>query len=860
MKKTLKKLLSSVLSLALASSALVPIPHFASAADELIEVVNWSFDGNDAYSADWGKGGYTTTSLTPTYTITDGRLKVDEDYTVLTSTYNRVMAQYSFGESSQFDLSSAVKFTFDYYCETDKAPNSFLLVFSGKLEGASSSTTKTDSAAFSKSAVKYESSDLEGYDKYAVTIDLTVTEDFKTQRAHTARLQIGEIRTDNTYNGSVFYDNITAWKINENAPEAVIDADKAVYNKAVTAAPKNMEGTIDYQWYKAFSYTSEGTAIDGATEASYTPSIDTIGGYVYCTLTNNSKEYVSKRVRVIADESTIKETPIKLTNTTIAEGSSICFFVNTTATGSSSSYFDISKMAYGGYFYIEYTGDVSDVPQLELGTWSTSHSTTDIAATETGTASNGNRYAKYSFEACVNGWGEEDFSAFKAVRAKYSASDSADITFTKVSWFGHPVSYGELGEEVAVSNSGMLFTRHVGGDFDATRIREDSYFFIEYTGDFDGIEFVANSHSKVVGGYNEYVVISAPSESGNTGSGYYQIYTAAQIKEAFGADFRYIDSFRINTKEGKTINSKKLYFFEKEGALVDDISADGYTDAIDVPWIKYADCAQDGVVVIGASITQNPLVTPSALSGAPYYNANGGWNAVLDRTDCITYGIGSQTTINVSRRFSEILKYDYKKIIIQCGNNDLGAFYNNIPGAVNQEVSSYTTMLDLVKAKNDELTAQGKDPITVYIISLNPTNAEGLQQTIVAVNNAISELTESYDFATYINIYDDFVNDYTGSPSNPDCDEYHVNMDLVMSDGLHPVSAGYKIWAGYLKEAMQSSDPTDTTLTTLSYRMSDTESKCAVTGFETGKSTGEANTYNMALPRTTADDGAFKLY
>ena len=36
-------------------------------------------------------------------------------------------------------------------------------------------------------------------------------------------------------------------------------------------------------------------------------------------------------------------------------------------------------------------------------------------------------------------------------------------------------------------------------------------------------------------------------------------------------------------------------------------------------------------------------------------------------------------------------------------------------------------MLDLVKEKNEELATQGKEPITVYIISLNPTNSEGIQ-------------------------------------------------------------------------------------------------------------------------------------
>ena len=264
-----------------------------------------------------------------------------------------------------------------------------------------------------------------------------------------------------------------------------------------------------------------------------------------------------------------------------------------------------------------------------------------------------------------------------------------------------------------------------------------------------------------------------------------------------------------------------------------------------MPWIKYEGEAQDGVVVIGASITQNPLVTPAAMEGAPYYHAKGGWNAVLDRTDCITYGIGGQTTTNVANRFDEILKYDYKKIIIQCGNNDLGT-YNDDQKVVDLEVGNYTTMLNKVKAKNDKLD----DPIEVYIISLNPTSSASLKERIVKVNTAIEELSRNYDFVTYISIYDDFLDESTGASKT----------DLVMGDGLHPVAAGYKIWAQKLKTAMASDDKTDTSLVTLSYRMSDTEKKTAVTGFESTESDGSSNTYTVNLPDGTADDAELKLY
>lgn len=258
MKKTLKRLLSLALSLALASSFL-SIPFAASAEDSLIELVKWEFDGNDSYNNAWTKGGYTTGSFTPSYTIIDGRLKVDEDYTILTSTYNRVMAQYSFSEANQFDFSKATKFTFDYYCPTGEEPSSFLLVYSDKLEGASASSAKTDSASFSFAAVKYDTSDMTDYDKYAVSITLASTDEFVKQRGHVARLQVGEIRTNNIFSGSVYYDNITAWMINDNAPKATLNSDIAVYNKSISVVGENMEGEVDCRWYKSSSYNDEGS-------------------------------------------------------------------------------------------------------------------------------------------------------------------------------------------------------------------------------------------------------------------------------------------------------------------------------------------------------------------------------------------------------------------------------------------------------------------------------------------------------------------------------------------------------------------------------------------------------------------------
>ena len=815
------------------------------AASPYVTIKSWDFtDG----VGNWAKSAWSSTGLTGSVAAEDGRLKFNADYTTITKTYYQGDIQLS--ESA--DYSEVTNVSLELLCKTgDEQPKKLEVLFvKSGTEYSKASVAMTDISST-------ETLEINGvqYTKYNVSMALPTSETDIMYRKNTVNLIFQVVRSGATFNGDVYFDNIALRK--ESAAKAVLSNPYAVYGQEISAQTEEIaDEPTAYQWSKASTYTGAGTEITGAEGASYTPVISDVGGWIYCDVVAGGQRYTTKRVRVAAG-SEQKETAVSVNQTTVSNG--IAFLTNTkNASGS----FDSNKLMSGGYFYLEYSGTLTGVPQFELATWSGTRSTVDITAFESGSVEGqtGIYYAKYSYEDCVAKWGNEDFSELKALRIMYAGADSANLTVSKVSWIGCATSYGELGEELALRQSAFLYTKHVGGDFDASQIREDSYFYVEYQGDADAVSFVANSHSyELTKGSNAYVTIQEPYESGVTGNGYYSIFTAAQIKAAFGDQFRYIDQIRINVKSDKNATSKTLYFFEGNGALVDDISEDGYADVIDVPWAKYADCSQDGVVVIGASITQNPLVTPAALSGAPYYNALGGWNTVLDRTDVITYGIGGQTTIDVANRFGEILKYDYKKIIIQCGNNDLGAF-NDDDQVVAQEVTSYTRMLDKVREKNAELKAAGKDEIAVSIISLTPTNAEGIQGRILKVNDAIKSLSAGYDFASYIDVYSDFVKSATGSESYPDCTEYHVNMDLVMSDGLHPIAAGYKIWAKYLKEKLASTAEGDTSLVTLSYRMRDGEKKTAVTGFESTKSSGTENTYSVKLPTGTAKDAQFKLY
>ena len=807
-------------------------------------VVEWNFD--DATETEWAEHGWTTAEIKDTdIRVENQMLKVTQDYTSCTGTFNRGGAGITL---SGADYSKMTTISFELYCKEGEAPNQVEAIVQTSSAGADNKNFQrlyTGSVSAYKDAATVTINE-ESYNKYNMSFSLSDNETDKTAREETTGLILSLVRTDSSFNGTVYLDNIIVHGA-ESEAKAVIQTAPAVYNEAVTVATENIsDPATEWQWYKAASYTAEGEEISGGNAESYTPQNSDLGGWIYCDVVAGGYRYTSNRVRVVGSE--LKETSIEINSTTISDG--IANIQNTTTCYGK---FDQSRMAKGGYFYVEYEGEVTGTPQFKLNTWNTAKSPVCIAATETGAKENV-KYAKYSYDACVDAWGDENFDDLKALCLVYEGSDSANITITKVSWFGPILSYGEMGQNISFNGSGQFWTKHVGGELDVTAMTEDSYFYVEYSGDADAVELVVQSHSSLSSASGQrYYTISDP-ETGTTGSGYYSKFTGAQIKEAFGTDFRNIDEFRVYTKSGKTAGSKALYYFQGSGSKIDDLQSDidagtltdfngdGETDVRDVAWERYEDVEDGGVVVIGASITQNPLVTPLALSGSPIYNERGGWNAVLDRTDCITYGIGSQTTTNVSSRFKEVFRHNPSKIIIQCGNND-----SAVSNAVELQTTNYTTMFDAVKAYNQ---AHKDHQIQVYSIQLNPTKSSR-PEDVQKVNAAIDELAAKYDFVTRIKIYDDF-KDATDTAST------HSYTSLVMSDGLHPVAAGYKIWAQKLKKEMASTDASDVSLTTLSYRTSDTTKKIAVTGFKSENT--DKTTFDVELPLGTDANATVQLF
>ena len=84
-----------------------------------------------------------------------------------------------------------------------------------------------------------------------------------------------------------------------------------------TATVVKTDGAVTYQWYKADSAEAEGTAIDGATSATYTPARSSATAYYYCVATNvfGGDTYTAKTAaaKVTANKKTL----------TLASGNSI---------------------------------------------------------------------------------------------------------------------------------------------------------------------------------------------------------------------------------------------------------------------------------------------------------------------------------------------------------------------------------------------------------------------------------------------------------------------------------------------------------------------------------------------------------
>lgn len=428
--------------------------------------------------------------------------------------------------------------------------------------------------------------------------------------------------------------------------------------------------------------------------------------------------------------------------------------VNTTNAGGS---FDPTLISSDGYFTVEYTGSIKAVylafSDWQNGTWDSVNvpSACEDAA--------GVCTATFTFQQCYIQYGDKDFSAVDQICVG-STTAAGSTTIRRIVWHGRPRQDDLGATEVlfrgAASASSMnanvhsLFTRHVGGDFDAAQITCGSRFCVEYTGPQSAVYLAFSSHS----GARQWSRINpdevAPAENGR----FMAWFSYDTFARDWGTNFARLDQLAVYTSTAQPVTVYRIAYFTGEGAPVD--SSDGRWSRPDT-----------GIAFIGDSICQNPIYS------------YGDWNTILGRSDCANFGIGSQTTVECRARIGELSCRNYSAVVFICGINDIGRGYTK-----EETVANIDAMISEVRAQNPDCQ--------FFLLSVLPTTDAffvGQQAKINLLNMAYKRYASQHAGVTYVNVYDSFCPG-TGKYAYPE----------LLSDGLHPNGDGYQVMAEILKE------------------------------------------------------------
>lgn len=290
-----------------------------------------------------------------------------------------------------------------------------------------------------------------------------------------------------------------------------------------------------------------------------------------------------------------------------------------------------------------------------------------------------------------------------------------------------------------------VFTAHVGGAWDAAQMNVGCAFQVSYTGPENGVYLALSSHS----GARQWARLD-PDAVTDLGEGRWTaLFTYENILRSWGNSFARLDQLNVFSCSAQPITVNRIAYIPGEGDPVD--ASDGRWDKPD-----------QGIAFIGDSICQNPLYL------------YGDWNALLNRSDCVNYGIGGQTTVECLARIDELCGRHYDQVVFICGINELGRgdYETGI-------VANFDAMIQTLKADQPGIQA--------VIVSVLPTTEAfyfGMQSRIVRLNAILEQYASQTENVTFVNCYDDFV----------DTERGYAKPELL-TDGLHPNADGYAIIA-----------------------------------------------------------------
>ena len=198
----------------------------------------------------------------------------------------------------------------------------------------------------------------------------------------------------------------------------------------------------------------------------------------------------------------------------------------------------------------------------------------------------------------------------------------------------------------------------------------------------------------------------------------------------------------------------RIAYFAGEGDPVD--TSDGRWDRPDT-----------GIAFIGDSICQNALLI------------HGDWNTILGRSDCVNFGIGAQTSVDLRARIGELAGRDYRMVVFIIGINDIGRGYTK-----EEIVANIDAMITAIRAQNPDC-----EFLLVSVLPTTDAFYAGQQAKINLLNMAYKRYASKTPGVTYVDAYSSFTRK-TGEYAYPE----------LLSDGLHPNGAGYAVMAGILAD------------------------------------------------------------
>lgn len=206
--------------------------------------------------------------------------------------------------------------------------------------------------------------------------------------------------------------------------------------------------------------------------------------------------------------------------------------------------FDPALLLPEGYFYVEYSG-MTEAPELIFQSTSGGPSWTKVSASKTG-SKNDKAYAIYPYINCTAAFGT-DFANF--LDRIYVGAKESEVTVYKLAYIDDSVCLFHGKEDACNWKPAVsIATTKCNGWFPASCMKDNGYFYVEYSGDHKKLDFILQDLDRDDEGW-----INVPSfENGYANGHYYAKFRYSDCVSAFGTDqfASHLDKIYVCAKDG----------------------------------------------------------------------------------------------------------------------------------------------------------------------------------------------------------------------------------------------------------------------------------------------------------------------